>query len=194
MAKPHTYADEMAALDLLAPQTHPARDAKHFRRVIAARYALAHAQDELVAAVEAAREAGDSWTVIGAALGTTRQGAFRKFGRTEDSEGGEIVSLGHDEVRAPFKGTKAANRSAFRSYALAAKNASRTAKATPAKGAPKAAPAKGAPKAAPAKSATKAAPAKSATKATPAKVAAKATPTKRATRTGTAKPSPSVRR
>ena len=29
----------------------------------------------------AAREAGDSWTVIGAALDTTRQAAFQRFGR-----------------------------------------------------------------------------------------------------------------
>jgi hypothetical protein len=90
MPKPHTYADEVAALSALTPETHPARDAEHFRRIIAARKALADAQTELVAAVHAARDAGDSWTVIGAALGTTRQGAFRKFG---NSDGAEVVAI-----------------------------------------------------------------------------------------------------
>jgi hypothetical protein len=34
-----------------------------------------------------AREAGDSWTVIGAALDTTRQAAFQRFGKpAKDSE------------------------------------------------------------------------------------------------------------
>jgi hypothetical protein len=90
MPKPHTYADEVAALNALSPETHPARDAETFRRIIAARKALAEAQTELVAAVDAARGAGDSWTVIGAALGTTRQGAFRKFGK---SDGAEAVAI-----------------------------------------------------------------------------------------------------
>jgi hypothetical protein len=44
----------MAALDAISPNTHPARDAQHFRRIIAARKAVADAEDELRAAVTAA--------------------------------------------------------------------------------------------------------------------------------------------
>ncbi|MFT4187435.1 MAG: hypothetical protein QM621_02500 [Aeromicrobium sp.] len=61
-------------LDSLDPATLEARDASNFRRIIAARKAIADAEAEL-------RAAGDSWTVIGAALDTTRQAAFQRFGR-----------------------------------------------------------------------------------------------------------------
>lgn len=67
-------------LDQLDPAAHPARDAAHFRRIIAARQGLAAAEQELRHAVRAARAAGDSWTVIGAALDTTRQAAQQRFG------------------------------------------------------------------------------------------------------------------
>lgn len=73
--------DEVAALDALDPATHPARDATHFRKIIAARLAVEEAQQQLRRAVEEARAAGDSWTVIGAALETTRQNAYQRFGR-----------------------------------------------------------------------------------------------------------------
>jgi hypothetical protein len=67
-------------LDNLDPAKTPARDATHFRRIIAARKNLATAEDELRQAVAAAREAGESWTVIGTALDTTRQAAYQRFG------------------------------------------------------------------------------------------------------------------
>ena len=67
-------------LDQLDVATHPARDAAHFRRIIAARQDLATAEQELGDSVKAAREAGDSWTAIGAALDTTRQAAQQRFG------------------------------------------------------------------------------------------------------------------
>ena len=60
--------------------TRPARDAAHFRRILAARQNLAAAEQELRDAVRAARDAGDSWTIIGAALDTTRQAAQQRFG------------------------------------------------------------------------------------------------------------------
>lgn len=72
---------ETTGLDQLDPTGHPARDAVHFRRILAARKAIADAEQELRDAVKAARDAGDSWTVIGAALDTTRQAAFQRFGR-----------------------------------------------------------------------------------------------------------------
>ncbi len=68
-------------LDAFEPTTHPARDAGHFRRILAARQQISDAQQELRDAVKAAREAGDSCTVIGAALDTTRQAAFQRFGK-----------------------------------------------------------------------------------------------------------------
>ena len=67
-------------LDQLDVATHPARDAAHFRRIIAARQALDASEQEVRDAVRAARDAGDSWTVIGAALDTTRQAAQQRFG------------------------------------------------------------------------------------------------------------------
>ncbi|WP_226344699.1 hypothetical protein [Agilicoccus flavus] len=73
--------DDSVGLDQLEVGAHPARDAVHFRRILAARKAVADAEQELRDAVSAARKAGDSWTIIGAALDTTRQAAYQRFGR-----------------------------------------------------------------------------------------------------------------
>lgn len=67
-------------LDQLDVSTHLARDAAHFRRILAARQSLASAEQELHDAVRSARDAGDSWTIIGAALDTTRQAEQQRFG------------------------------------------------------------------------------------------------------------------
>ena len=76
-----TKADHDATgLDQLDVATHPARVAAHFRRILAARKDLAAAEQELRDAVHAAHDAGDSWTVIGAALDITRQAAQQRFG------------------------------------------------------------------------------------------------------------------
>jgi hypothetical protein len=72
--------NDQSGLDGLDATTSSARDAVHFRRIIKAREALAEAEQELRDAVHAAREAGDSWTIIGAALDTTRQAAQQRFG------------------------------------------------------------------------------------------------------------------
>jgi len=76
-----------AGLDSLVPGEVQAKGAVHFRNIITARKKAAKAEQELRDAVQAARGAGDSWTVIGAALDTTRQAAFQRFGKT--TEGGE---------------------------------------------------------------------------------------------------------
>ncbi|WP_062520177.1 hypothetical protein [Demequina silvatica] len=76
----HDYESEMAWLDSLDPATFEWRDATHFREIIAAAKGVDQAQGRLRAAVVAAREAGDSWTMIGAALGTSRQNAQQRFG------------------------------------------------------------------------------------------------------------------
>lgn len=68
------------ALDELDPTTVGARDAAHFRRVIAAKEGVAQAERELHEAVRDAREAGDSWLSIGLALGVTKQAAQKRFG------------------------------------------------------------------------------------------------------------------
>ena len=68
-------------LDDLDPSTVTARDAVHFRRIIAAHEGVARADRELHDAVRAAREAGDSWLSIGVALGVTKQAAQKRFGR-----------------------------------------------------------------------------------------------------------------
>lgn len=66
-------------LDQLDPTTVEARDASHVRDIIAAADDLAAAEEKLRRAVAEARAAGDSWTAIGAALGTTRQAAQQRF-------------------------------------------------------------------------------------------------------------------
>ena len=71
---------DATGLDQLDPTTTPARDAADFRHILAARANLAAAEQELRDAVHAARDAGDSWSIIGAALDTTRQAAQQRFG------------------------------------------------------------------------------------------------------------------
>ena len=51
---------ELRALDSISPDSHPARDAVHFRRIVSAKRALRSAEIELREAVEAARQTGDS--------------------------------------------------------------------------------------------------------------------------------------
>lgn len=78
-----TRDDETASaeawLDHLDPASVEARDATQVRAIIAAADELALADRKLREAVSAARAAGDSWTVIGAALGVTRQAAQMRF-------------------------------------------------------------------------------------------------------------------
>ncbi|RXW32202.1 hypothetical protein C1706_07955 [Propioniciclava flava] len=70
----------VTGLDQLDPAVNPARDAEHFRRILAALRGIAAGEQELRDAVKAARDAGDSWTVIASALDTTRQAAQQRFG------------------------------------------------------------------------------------------------------------------
>lgn len=72
---------DSTGLNTLDPATTPARIASHFRAIIAANEAVASAETVLRSAVQTAREAGDSWTVIGAALGVTKQAAQQRFSR-----------------------------------------------------------------------------------------------------------------
>ncbi|WP_319455139.1 MULTISPECIES: hypothetical protein [unclassified Mycobacterium] len=83
-----TPTDTEAWLDSLDVDPAKARDGRHMRRIAAAAAALGDAmhvagerQAELDAAVAAAREAGDSWAMIGMALGISRQGAYQRFGK-----------------------------------------------------------------------------------------------------------------
>ena len=75
-------------LDNLDVDPAEARDGKHMRRIAAARKALdaaesglAAARTEMLDAVTAAREAGDTWAMVGTALGISRQAAYQRFGK-----------------------------------------------------------------------------------------------------------------
>jgi hypothetical protein len=68
-------------LDQLDVEAADARDASHMRRIAAAAEALAAADAALTDAVAAARAAGDTWAMIGTALGISRQAAYQRFGR-----------------------------------------------------------------------------------------------------------------
>jgi hypothetical protein len=70
-------------LNAIEPNPADARDATHMRRIIAAAAALQDAEEELHSAVAAARDAGDTWDMIGVALGVTRQAAYQRFGQKE---------------------------------------------------------------------------------------------------------------
>lgn len=70
-------------LDQLEPAAVPARDAIHLRRVIQARRELDDADTELHRVVAEARAAGEPWSAIGMALGTTRQAAHQRFSQDE---------------------------------------------------------------------------------------------------------------
>lgn len=67
-------------LDDLDPATVTAHDAVHFRRILAGQDGVTRANRELHDAVQAARDAGDSWLSIGMALGVTKQAAQKRFG------------------------------------------------------------------------------------------------------------------
>ena len=81
--KPAAAAEDVEAtekwLDSLDPTQLDFRDASHVRAIIAANEALAAAEENLRKAVAEARAAGESWTVIGAALGTSKQAAHERF-------------------------------------------------------------------------------------------------------------------
>ena len=76
---------DLTGLDALDPRATSARDAGHFRAIIAAAEAVDRAANELREVVDRARAAGESWTVIGAALGVTKQAAQQRFGTPERS-------------------------------------------------------------------------------------------------------------
>ncbi|GAA4477355.1 hypothetical protein GCM10023190_16890 [Enteractinococcus fodinae] len=77
----HLDANNATGLKDLDPTVNPARDATHFRNIRAARAKLEQAEADLRAAIKQARAAGDSWTIIGAALETRRQAAYQRLGR-----------------------------------------------------------------------------------------------------------------
>ncbi len=79
-----TLHDE-TGLEGLDPSDTPARDATHFRAIIEANDAVSTAEANLRSTVQEARNAGDSWTVIGAALGVSKQAAQQRFSHRSDS-------------------------------------------------------------------------------------------------------------
>jgi hypothetical protein len=67
-------------LDSIEPDPKDARDGAHYRRIVAAAEAVDAASSDLDDAVAAARAAGDTWAMIGVALGVSRQAAYQRFG------------------------------------------------------------------------------------------------------------------
>lgn len=61
----------------------------------AGRKAVDQADDDLRAAVRAARDAGDSWATIGLALDTTLQAAYQRFGQVDRWYASERTLRGH---------------------------------------------------------------------------------------------------
>ena len=105
-------------LDSIEPNPADARDASYVRRIVSANEALDAAQQELIDAVAAARDAGDTWDVIGIALGVSRQAAYQRFGKAIASGsdpdrpgGGSTVSVsvrtrgGTKRVKVPIRST-----------------------------------------------------------------------------------------
>lgn len=87
-------ADEMNDwLDQIEPDPKDARDAAHFRRIVAAAEAVDAASGELEDAVAAARAAGDTWAMIGAALGVSEKAALDQFD-TERISGAQPATTG----------------------------------------------------------------------------------------------------
>lgn len=82
MATKHTDKTDVENwLDNLEVDPADARDARHMRRIAAAATALANAEAELNTAVAEARAAGDTWAMVGTALGISRQAAYQRFGK-----------------------------------------------------------------------------------------------------------------
>ncbi|ERH22997.1 hypothetical protein HMPREF1979_02013 [Actinomyces johnsonii F0542] len=77
-----THTHDTTGFETLDPSTTPSRDAVNFREIIAASRRVHDAEAELHAAIARAQQASDSWTVIGAALGVTRQAAQKRFGHS----------------------------------------------------------------------------------------------------------------
>lgn len=75
-----TTHSTQSGIDTISPVTHPARDGSGFRAIRAAAKDLERAQSELRDAVDQARANGDSWTIIGTALGISKQAAQQRFG------------------------------------------------------------------------------------------------------------------
>lgn len=85
-----TSAPEFVAVksggQAVGADTHEGRSAEHFRRIVAAQASLTQAEQDLRDAVAAAREAGDPWTLIGAALGVSKQAAAQRFGTRQPKD------------------------------------------------------------------------------------------------------------
>jgi len=72
---------DLATSGSSSTQSTNGHDARHFRAIIAANEAVGEADAKLRLAVREARATGDSWSVIGAALGVSKQAAQQRFSR-----------------------------------------------------------------------------------------------------------------
>lgn len=78
---PIPHPGEVSAVERLVAGIleQPLRDGVHLRAIAAARRVVDEADAMLVEAVRSAIAAGDSWTMVGLALRTSKQNAHRKF-------------------------------------------------------------------------------------------------------------------
>ncbi|GCB01625.1 hypothetical protein NCCNTM_52590 [Mycolicibacterium sp. NCC-Tsukiji] len=105
MTKVKADKDIEGFLDAIEVDPADARDSSNIRRIIAANKAVKAAQGELAEAVLAAREAGDTWDVIGVALGISRQAAYQRFGKDASKETlADIAAAAKAARRAPQSG------------------------------------------------------------------------------------------
>ena len=63
------------------------RDGRHLREISSALRGVEDANQALIEAIRRARHAGDTWTMIAIALGTSRQNAHRRYAALTDSSG-----------------------------------------------------------------------------------------------------------
>jgi hypothetical protein len=73
------HRDVPASVENPGPAGTSGDGAEHLQRIIAARAGVDTANAELRLAVRAAREVGDSWAMIAAALDTSRRSAVQRF-------------------------------------------------------------------------------------------------------------------
>ncbi|MFL0564249.1 DUF2188 domain-containing protein [Microbacterium sp. 179-I 1D1 NHS] len=98
---------------ILDTLTGPLRDGVHLRAVAAARKVVEEAETMLLEAIRTSVGAGDSWTMIGLALHTSKQNAHRKYapllGEQADAEqrsikGGTDISATADQMIGSLQG------------------------------------------------------------------------------------------
>jgi hypothetical protein len=124
-AKRDPSAAEIDWLDSIEPETGDVRVAGRMRRITAAAGALDAARAELDAAVAASRATGDTWDVIGIALGVSRQAASQRFGQRGQKQATTVAPTKQDPAKkAPQEKQESSPRVGHPAAGTAARKAS----------------------------------------------------------------------